>query len=231
MRVRVRTAKFEMIKPCYAAYFITDGQLCAASTLQLLQLDASRAQMSIDHCSSRDAHLEQVSLLHDPEELLLVDLAVTITVGFVDHLLELLVSHPLTKLLCDALEILERDLAGLVIVEQAEGLEDLVLRIAIENLLRHHRHELREFDGARPVIVDILDHLLNLLLLRFETKSAHRNLQLLRVDRARAIRVEEVERFLDLLLLLLGQLLLLPAAATETPTQRHRRNFETSRLW
>merc|ERR1719428_1707607 len=165
--------------------------------------------------------LEEVGLLHDAKELLLVHFAITVAVRLVDHLLELLVRHPLAELLGHPLQVLEAALAGLVIIEQAEGLKDLVLRVAVQDLLRHHRHELRELDRARAVVVDVLDHLLDLLLLRLEAKSAHRNLELLRVDRAGPIRVEEVEGLLDLLLLLLSKLLLLAAAATETPTERH----------
>merc|ERR1719305_1218236 len=67
----------------------------------------------------------------------------------------------------------------------------------------------------------LLDHLLDLLLLRLKPKRAHRYLQLLRVDAAGTIRVEKVERLLDLLLLFLGQLLLLPAATTKPPAKSH----------
>ena len=47
----------------------------------------------------------------------------------IDHLLQLLVGHILAELLGDALEVLERDLAGLVVVEEAEGLQDLLPRV------------------------------------------------------------------------------------------------------
>merc|ERR1712023_512038 len=135
-------------------------------------------QVAIPTClvmSTSNEVLEQVRLLHDAEELLFVHLAVTIAIRFVDHLLKLLVRHPLPKLLRDALEVLERDFPGLVIIEEPESLEDLVLRVTVENLLRHHCHELRELDGARPIIVDILDHLLDLLFLWLEAESTHRD--------------------------------------------------------
>merc|ERR1719371_120782 len=167
------------------------------------------------------ACLEEIRLLHDAQELLLVDLAVAVAIGLVDHLLELLVRHPLTELLRHSFQVLERNLARLVVIEEPESLQDLVFRIAIQDLLRHHRHELRKLDRAGPVIVNILDHLLNLFLLRLETKGTHRNLELLRVDGPGAIRVEKVKRFLDLLLLLLRQLLLLAATASETTTKSH----------
>ena len=60
------------------------------------------------------ARLVQARLLHDSQELLLVDLAIAIAVGLVDHLLELLVRHVLAELLGDALEVLERNLCASV---------------------------------------------------------------------------------------------------------------------
>merc|ERR1711920_604914 len=163
---------------------------------------------------------EEVGLLHDAQELLLVHLAVAVAVGLVDHLPELLVRHALSQLLGHTLQVLERNLAGLVIVEQPEGLQDLVLRVAVQDLVRHHLQELLVADRSAAVVVDVGDHLLDLLFLRLEAEGAHRDLQLLGVDLAGAIGVEEVEGLLDLLLLLLGQLLLLLAAGVET-TQGH----------
>merc|ERR1712124_18875 len=95
---------------------------------------------------------EEVGLLHDAQELLLVDLTVAIAVGLVNHLLELLVRHPLAELLGHALQVLEADLPRLVVIEEAEGLEDLVLRVPVQNLLAHHLQELVELDRAGAVI-------------------------------------------------------------------------------
>ena len=66
-------------------------------------------------CSS----LVEARLLHDSDELLLVDLAVVIQVGFVDHFLQLLVGQILAELFGHTLEVLETDLAVLVVVEQS----------------------------------------------------------------------------------------------------------------
>merc|ERR1740133_195435 len=81
---------------------------------------------------------EQVCLLHDAEELLLIHLAITITICLIDHLLQLLVSHAFAKLLSDTLQILEGDLASLIIVEEPECLENLVLGVAVQDLVSHH---------------------------------------------------------------------------------------------
>ena len=47
-----------------------------------------------------------------------------------------------------------------------------------------HLQELIKVDGAAAVLIDVGDHLLNLLLLRLEAERAHRDLQLLGIDRA-----------------------------------------------
>merc|ERR1712159_616404 len=127
---------------------------------------------------------EEIGLLHDAEELLLIDLAIAIAISFVDHLLKLLISHSLSKLLRHTLQVLERDLACLIVIKQPEGLEDLVLGVAIQDLVGHHLQELFVLDGTTAIVVDVRDHLLNLFLLGLEAKSAHGNLELLRVDRA-----------------------------------------------
>ena len=52
-------------------------------------------------------YLIEGGLLHDAKELLLVDFVVAITISLVNHFLQLLVSHGLSELLCDALQVLE----------------------------------------------------------------------------------------------------------------------------
>merc|ERR1712100_417301 len=95
---------------------------------------------------------EEIGLLHDAEELLLIDLAIAIAIGFVDHLLKLLISHSLSKLLRHALQVLERDLACLIVIEQPEGLEDFVLGVAIQDLVSHHLQELFVLDGTTAIV-------------------------------------------------------------------------------
>merc|ERR1719337_288546 len=90
---------------------------------------------------------EEIGLLHDAEELLLIDLAIAIAISFVDHLLKLLISHSLSKLLRHALQVLERDLACLIVIKQPEGLEDLILGVAVQDLVRHHL-DLRHLRGT-----------------------------------------------------------------------------------
>merc|ERR1740129_1741288 len=84
---------------------------------------------------------EEVGLLHDSQELFFVHLAISITVCLINHLLELLVGHALAELLGNPLQVLEGDFACLVVIEEAERLEELILRVAIQNLVGHHFQE------------------------------------------------------------------------------------------
>merc|ERR1719258_670973 len=117
-----------------------------------------------------------------------------------------------------------------IIVEEAERLEDLVLRVAVQNFLRHHRHELWELDRAGAVIIDVLDHLLDLLFLWLEAECTHCNLELLRINGSRTICVKQIEGFLDLLLLLLCELLLLLTTGVETTESHLERNLAAEQL-
>jgi len=55
-------------------------------------------------------HLEEVRLLHYTEEFLLVHLAVTVAIGFIDHFLQLFVHHPLAELRLDVVD--DRDVVS-----------------------------------------------------------------------------------------------------------------------
>merc|ERR1712046_517014 len=171
--------------------------------------------------SSKKPSSEEVCLLHDPKELFLVDLAVAVTVCLVNHLLELLICNPFTKLLRKALQVLEGDLSCLVVIEKTECLQDFVLWVPVQNLVRHHLQELLVLDRPAAIVIDVRDHPLDLLFLRFESQGAHRDLQLFGVDGATAVGIKEVERLLDLLLLLLGEFLLLLPALVEAAERPH----------
>merc|ERR1719215_2249681 len=96
-----------------------------------LRLASARAPLDPKRTSRTSRASEEVCLLHDPQELLLVHLPVAVAVRLVDHLLELLVRHALAQLLGDALQVLEAALFSIAVVEQAERLQDLVLRVAV----------------------------------------------------------------------------------------------------
>merc|ERR1719222_1680834 len=72
---------------------------------------------------------KQISLLHDAQELFLINFAVAISVRLIDHLLELLIGHTFPKFLRHPFQVLERYLPGLVVVEEAERLQNFILRV------------------------------------------------------------------------------------------------------
>merc|ERR1740133_238785 len=131
--------------------------------------------------------------------------AIAITVSLVNHVLQLLLRHVLSELLRHPLEVLERDLASAVVVEQLEHLVDLLLGVLLAHLSGHHLEEFGELNLARAVSVNVGDHLAKLFLLHLEAKGTHGGLQLAVVDGARMVRVEEVESLTDLLDLLLRE--------------------------
>mmetsp|Transcript_105636 Transcript_105636/g.128923 ORF Transcript_105636/g.128923 Transcript_105636/m.128923 type:complete len:202 (-) Transcript_105636:36-641(-) len=179
-------------------------------------------------CTTDWRRSEQIRLLHDAQEFFLVHLAVAVAVGFIDHLLQLLVCHPLSQFLGHALQVLEGNLSSLVIVEKAEGLQDLILGIAVQDLVGHHLQELLITNGAGAIIIHIRDHLLNFLLLWLETQGPHGHLQLLGVDLATAIGVEQIEGLLNLLLLLIRELLLLLPTCVEAAKSHDARQTTQS---
>merc|ERR1719188_1334796 len=172
-------------------------------------------------CAETTLHSsEQVSLLHDAQELLLIHFAIPIPISLVYHLLQFFVRHTFAKFFCHPFQVLERYLSGLVVIEQAECLQNFILWVPVQYLMCHHLQELFVFDSTTSVVINVRNHLLNLLLLWFKTQRTHGNFKLLGIDGARPIGVEVIEGFLDFLLLLLSKLLLLFAAGIET-AERH----------
>merc|ERR1719263_1609946 len=103
-------------------------QACGCRINQKVEAEPSK---HVANCSGSRSS-EQVGFLHDTEELLLVNFSITVAVCLINHLLKLFVRHSLSELFGDSLKILEGDLASLVIVEEAEGLEDLVLGVTVQ---------------------------------------------------------------------------------------------------
>mmetsp|Transcript_36388 Transcript_36388/g.44448 ORF Transcript_36388/g.44448 Transcript_36388/m.44448 type:complete len:239 (-) Transcript_36388:128-844(-) len=122
------------------------------------------------------------SFLHDTVEFVRVDLAISVTISLVNHVLQLLLGHILAELLGYTLEILERNLSGVVVIEELEHLEDLLLGVLLAHLSSHHLQKLRKLNLTRAVGVNVGDHFTKLLFLHLEAKGAHRRLELTVVD-------------------------------------------------
>merc|ERR1719272_2776575 len=145
-----------------------------------------------------------ILLAHDGvDELVLVEHSIAIFVGPVHHLLELVVGHVLSELLADALQVLEGDGAGLVVIEQLEHFEQVLAGVLSLLAGGHHSEELVEVNGSIAIGVNVVDELADLLGLGVHTKGLHGDLELVDVDGSGAISIEEIEGFLDLLNLIL----------------------------
>merc|ERR1719198_630046 len=101
-----------------------------------------QSQIRVDMARLRASASEEICFLHDTKELFLVDFPITVSVCLINHLLELLVCHALSKLLGNPLQIFKGDLAGFIIIEQTESFQDLILGVAVQDLVRHHFQEL-----------------------------------------------------------------------------------------
>merc|ERR1740129_355066 len=69
----------------------------------------------------------------------------------------------------------------------AECFQDFILRVPVQDLVRHHFQELLVLNSAASVVINVRYHLLNLLLLRLKAERAHRNFKLLGIDGARPV--------------------------------------------
>ena len=76
------------------------------------------------------------------------------------------------------------DEAVAVLVEDLEGLEDLLLGVGVLHLAGHHGEELGEVDGAVAVGVDLVDHVHELGLGGVLAQGSHDGAKLLGGDGA-----------------------------------------------
>ena len=121
---------------------------------------------------------------HHLDKLLVVDLTVAVDVGLPDHLVDLLVGELLPKVGHDVTELGGGDEAVAVLVEDLEGLEDLLLGVSILHFAGHHGEELGEVDGAVAVGVDLVDHVHELGLGGVLAEGSHDGAKLLGGDGA-----------------------------------------------
>ena len=82
---------------------------------------------------------------------------------------------------------------GLVVVKEAECLDGLLLRVARVHLVRHHRLERLERDGARAVAVRLSDHAPHLLALGLEAHGTHGDLELCATAAQAGVRARRAE--------------------------------------
>eukprot|EP00413_Alexandrium_margalefii_P006119 CAMPEP_0204521892 /NCGR_PEP_ID=MMETSP0661-20131031/6022_1 /ASSEMBLY_ACC=CAM_ASM_000606 /TAXON_ID=109239 /ORGANISM="Alexandrium margalefi, Strain AMGDE01CS-322" /LENGTH=124 /DNA_ID=CAMNT_0051527517 /DNA_START=479 /DNA_END=853 /DNA_ORIENTATION=+ len=94
------------------------------------------------------AGLVEGGLLHNADELFLVDLTVLVLIKLLDHAPQLVVCELLAEVTGNSLQVAEGDLPPLVLIEELEGLFDLVHGILCCVALDHDLLEGLEIDVA-----------------------------------------------------------------------------------
>mmetsp|Transcript_17193 Transcript_17193/g.43122 ORF Transcript_17193/g.43122 Transcript_17193/m.43122 type:complete len:228 (+) Transcript_17193:318-1001(+) len=143
---------------------------------------------------------------HHVDELLVVDLPITIHICLTNHLLNLLFRELLAQVGHHVPELSSRDVAVAILIEHTEGLLQLVLVVCVLHLAGHEHEELWEIDGAVAISVHLVDHVLQLGLSGVLAQGAHDGAQLFRGDGAISVLVEQSEGLLEFGNLLLSQL-------------------------
>mmetsp|Transcript_35343 Transcript_35343/g.87834 ORF Transcript_35343/g.87834 Transcript_35343/m.87834 type:complete len:225 (+) Transcript_35343:1552-2226(+) len=156
-------------------------------------------------------HSIEAGLLHDREELLLVDFAVHVFVELVYHGLQLVIGQVLTQFPSDTPEVLERYAVCVIVVEEFERLADLLVRIPLGCLGRHYFQKVVVVDLSAARLVILLHELQHVSLLDLKTQRTHRYFELVVVDFAALVRVEQIKRLLDLAFLFLCDVCARPA--------------------
>ena len=95
---------------------------------------------------------------------------------------------------------------------------------SIDRRLFHDAHELVQINRAIPILIELIDHGLQLLVTQLLTQLACHSSKIAYTDRARLIVIEESERLLDLIVgIALSQL------SNRTPRDVSRRRGESER--
>lgn len=92
-----------------------------------------------------------------------------------------------TKVRHDMPQLSGGDVAVAILIEDLEGLLDLLLAVGVPHLPRHHGQEFREVDRAVAISVDLVDHVLQLSLGWVLPERAHDGAEFLGGDGAIAI--------------------------------------------
>ena len=144
---------------------------------------------------------------HHFDELLVVNLTISIDISLTDHLVDFLIGKLLTEVGHDMTELSSGNETVSVLVEDLESFLDLILRVSILHLTSHHGEELGEIDITVTISVNFVDHVLKLSLGRVLSKRAHDGSELLGGDGTISVLVKEGEGLLELGDLLFSQLL------------------------
>jgi len=86
---------------------------------------------------------------------------------------EVVYRQVLAQVVADFLEVSERDVPRVVLVEQLEHLLDLLPAVPVSHARRHHLDELLQRHLAVQILVQVVEDALDLVLLQLEAQRAH----------------------------------------------------------
>merc|ERR1719265_692796 len=128
---------------------------------------------------------------HHLDELLVIDLPISVNVSLPDHFIDLLVSQLLTKICHHMPQLRSTDESIAIAVENFESFDQLLFCVSVLHLTGHQREELGEVNCPVSISVDFVDHVLQLCLGWVLTQRAHDCSQLLGGDSAITVLIEE----------------------------------------
>merc|ERR1719456_167305 len=149
----------------------------------------------------RNSGSPECQRLHHGKKFFFIEHSISILICVIKHLLKLIIVQHLTRLLGNALHVLQGHCTCPVVIEEPECLDHVILGVLVQDLVRHHRQEFWEPNLSRAIIIHICDHFLDLTWLGLAPKRLHRDGQLLDIDISTSVSVKEVKGLLDLLLL------------------------------
>merc|ERR1711943_154737 len=94
---------------------------------------------------------------HHLDELLVIDLPVTIDVSLPNHLVDLLVGQLLAQIGHNVTQFRRTDESVPVTIEHLESLDELLLGVGVFHLPGHKGQELGEINGAVSIGVNLVD--------------------------------------------------------------------------
>ena len=92
---------------------------------------------------------------HHLDEFFVVNLTISVDIGFADHLVYFFVGKLLAQIGHNVTKFGGRDKAVAVLVEDLEGFQDFFFRVGILHLASHHCQELGEIDGSTAIGVNL----------------------------------------------------------------------------